>query len=334
MNDSTQYMLNWWLKDNSFSDDELKFLTSFNTEEIKFESKEKYNNLLLQYFKKMPACNLNIENSTIRFDESATNLINALFSEYVDKDTLVVSSILEHPSVNMNLDKIDNKILLDEYDVKTLNIKNIQKEILKYKKVFVYIIGTHVKDGYTTAQDLYLEIRKFCNNHNIKSTIVIDSVQEMFLIPRDYSIFDYVIGTAHAIIRNFDMGILIINNKNKEFGKPIYNWANTYLKMLELITAKREKLYQFRNIMTQYYFPIISKKHFKVEDDANGANYFFHMTDELGQLNPDLRTRLKKYEIESDDNRILRFRGTTYLQKPELLLQGIKFLNMLLEDFE
>lgn len=32
-------------------------------------------------------------------------------------------------------------------------------------------------------------------------------------MPRDYSIFDYVIGTAHAIIPNYNSGIVISKEK-------------------------------------------------------------------------------------------------------------------------
>jgi hypothetical protein len=38
---------------------------------------------------------------------------------------------------------------------------------------------------------------------------MIDDVHGMFLIPRDYSIFDYILYTAHSLIPNYEMGFLI-----------------------------------------------------------------------------------------------------------------------------
>jgi len=43
----------------------------------------------------------------------------------------------------------------------------------------------------------------------IKPICVLDDVQEMFIINRDYSQFDYIVGTIHAIIPRYDTGILI-----------------------------------------------------------------------------------------------------------------------------
>lgn len=326
-------MIDWWINQDPIDEKTLEYLN--NTNKNKPVIDELYFDTLAEkYFDLMPCCNLTLKNAQLRFSDSATTFISRLFEEYVDENTLVVSSHIEHPSVNINLDLCDNVFLYQEPDLKKNNAKAAFDEILKYKKIFVYIIGTHARNSFSTPQDFFRQIREFCIKNNIECKIVIDNVQEMFLLPRDYSIFDYVIGTAHAIVRRFNMGILITIGDNKVFGDKIYNWGMTYYDMLQEILKRREKLFMFRTVMNHYYSDLINKEGFKTDDEQNCAPYFFHITDIDGKLTPDVRNNLKTCEIELDDNRIIRFRAPTFLQRPDLLIKGIKFLDSVLEEME
>lgn len=311
-------------------------LTYLNTENINKPIIDDlyFDELSQKYFDLMPLCNINNKTAQLRFSDSATTFISRLFEEYVDSETLVVSSYIEHPSVNINLDLCDNVFLYQEQDLKNKNAKVAFPEIIKYKKIFVYIIGTHARTSYSTPQDFFHEIRDFCNKNGIKCTIVIDNVQEMFLLPRDYSIFDYIIGTAHAIVRKFNMGILITIGNNKVFGDKIYNWGMTYYDMLTKILDRKDKLFMFRRMLNDYYGTFMRKEGFKTDDEQNCAPYFFHITDIEGKLSPDIRKMLKECEIEFDDNRVIRFRAPTFLQRPDLFEKGIKLLDLVLEETE
>ena len=293
-----------------------------------------FDRLTQKYFDAMPFCNLTVDNAQLRFSDSATTFISKLFEEYVDKDTLVISSCIEHPSVNLCLDLCDNVFLYQEQDLMNKNTKAAFSEILKYKKIFVYIIGTHARTSYSTPQDFFMEIRDFCNKNDIKCTMVIDNVQEMFLLPRDYSIFDYVVGTAHAIIRKFNMGILITVGNNKVFGDKIYNWGMTYYDMLNEVLKRKEKLFMFRTVMNHYYGAFLHKDGFRTDDQQNCAPFFFHVTDIEGKISPDIRKKLKECEIEFDDNKVIRFRSPNFLQRPDLLIKGVNILDSVLEEME
>ena len=177
-----------------------------------------------------------------------------------------------------------------------------------------------------------MEIRDFCNKNDIKCTMVIDNVQEMFLLPRDYSIFDYVVGTAHAIIRKFNMGILITVGNNKVFGDKIYNWGMTYYDMLNEVLKRKEKLFMFRTVMNHYYGAFLHKDGFRTDDQQNCAPFFFHVTDIEGKISPDIRKKLKECEIEFDDNKVISFRSPNFLQRPDLLIKGVNILNSVLEE--
>lgn len=59
----------------------------------------------------------------------------------------------------------------------------------------------------------------------------------MFITPRDYRIFDYVLYTAHSLVTEYDMGILI--SKEHKFGKLALNWGEEYLKRLDIVLNKK-----------------------------------------------------------------------------------------------
>lgn len=66
----------------------------------------------------------------------------------------------------------------------------------------------------------------------------------MFFVPRDYSAFDYVIGTLHATYQGFDTGILI--EKSYTLGKKAYNLGFEYLKRSDIILKRSEKTNLFK----------------------------------------------------------------------------------------
>ena len=215
-------------------------------------SNDKFNELTNEYFSLMPYCNCSSENKDLSFEVSATTFINKLFEIYVDDDTLVISSDSEHPNVKKQINKCKNTLILSHYtDIRGYNIEKIINESKKYKKVFVYIIGTRNDTGEITPQLFFEELKKTFINNNINHIIVLDDVQGMFLVPRDYRLFDYVIGTAHALSIGYDMGIMISNSYLT--GIKAYNWGKEYLKSLSVILKRKNKMNIFRDVLIQYY---------------------------------------------------------------------------------
>ena len=211
----------------------------------KESSKEDFEILSMEYFNRMPFCNCNVASKDLSFEISATTFINKLFETYVDDETLVISSDSE-------LNNSKNVLLLNHYtDIRGYNIEKVINESKKYKKTFVYIIGTRNDTGEITPQLFFEEMKKTFIENNIDHTIVLDDVQGMFLVPRDYSMFDYVIGTAHAICTGFDMGIMISNEYLT--GKKAYNWGSKYLESLDIILKRQSKMNIFRDVLIQYY---------------------------------------------------------------------------------
>ena len=73
---------------------------------------KKFAKMEKQFFSLIDTNSIDSNRNSISFDRSATRLIDKLFHHYVTKDTLVISSRDEHPSVRKNLKKSKNKYIL------------------------------------------------------------------------------------------------------------------------------------------------------------------------------------------------------------------------------
>lgn len=190
-------------------------------------------------------------------DDNETELIKQVFSKNADDDTLVVISYKEHPSVDMCAYCCKNLLVLDENDIDTLNVDKIIKTYneLKLKKIFVAIIGTSFCYGCWIPDTFFIKIRE--KTKDIPCRIMIDDAQSLFAIKRCYKIFDYILSTGHVLIKNFDMGILITNHTEEDYGKDAYNWMEEYLQRLDIVIPKL-KMYNFEfNTRMKDLFSII-----------------------------------------------------------------------------
>ncbi len=165
----------------------------------------------------------NLLNSNIKPDDfellmhkRATVHIKELFDRYVDDDTLVIISDFNHISVENPISKCKNVLRLD----RECEDNNQKHDVLlmlatakTFKKVFVYVIGTEFECGRRHSNIFYKELHDRLKEMNIPTVMVLDAVQEMFLFPRDYSFYDFIIGTVHSLVHLFDTGLLFINKK-------------------------------------------------------------------------------------------------------------------------
>ena len=63
------------------------------------------------------------------------------------------------------------------------------------------------------------------------------------MLPRDYSIFDYVIGTAHAIIPEYNCGIVI--SKDKPYCRNPKKIAMKFSNLLSIVLKRKQYLSSF-----------------------------------------------------------------------------------------
>ena len=320
-------MIDWWVNLNPLTEEEKMSLNQYRLEEKIFESDEVYDNLVQEYFNRMPYCNLTSKDYTITIHNSGTDFINELFDRMVDDETLIIYSDAEHPNVLKKVSEYKNQLKLHfDDDILKLNTSKIINESKKYKKVFLYIIGTQISSGIVTPQIFFTKLKQFFISHNIEHTFVLDDVHGMFFVPRDYSIFDYILYTCHANISSYDMGLLI--SRNSDFGEKIYNQLYQYFNMINIVLKRKDKIFLFYDVMREFFSPYLATDNFDLV--TNNTHHLFAIKTNNLLYNSKIHDILGKLYIrlEGFDNNInyILIRNGRFIKNPEHLKKGLQLL--------
>lgn len=323
----------WWIDYIPLNEKEQHLITKVNSTSPQESSDIEFDEIEREYFSRMPFCNISENTHHITFSSCATDFINGLFEKYVDNETLVIHSNNEHDNVVKNWQQCKNTLEVNyDTEIKPLNVHRIINESKKYKKVFVYIIGTQISTGQITPQLFFEKLKEQFIINNIKHTIVLDDVHGMFLTPRDYSIFDYVLYTAHALIKKYDMGIMV--SKDKFMGNQAINWGKEYLEMLDVILKRKEKMRLFPQIMREEFYEEILSNQCQLCDYV--TPHIFSLKTNGMRFTTQMYERLNNYNIRLEGidkpNTYIRFRAQHYIQHPEYLTKGLEMVYNIMES--
>ncbi len=324
-------LIKWYYNLNEFTPYEKNILKTGCSADVKHEYQ--YNLLVQDYFDRMPFCNIDPSTHWISFEKDGTTFINNIFEKEVDEKTLVISTVFEHNSVKENLKNHNTYLFKSTEDIRNFDFSTLKTICKGYDKVFVYIIGTRIDTGEVIPQWFFNDLDNELNKLNIPHKIMLDDVHGMFLIPRDYSLFDYVLYTAHAIVKNYDMGLLISKNNNL-VGQCAYNWGKDYLERLDILLNRYSKIEQFYDIMTQYFNKLLNDPHLELYEQTVG-HIFSIKTTNLYFSAKELEDLSEKYMIENSGNdskeNWLRWRFQEFISLSEdEVIEGIKTLEKII----
>lgn len=323
-----------WLNYKSLSDEELQLirkpLRSYMNYDI-YPTAE-----YLQVSKNLQKLIPNFYNSSfdLQLAPTATDLINELFKQEVDDDTLVITSEREHPSVIKARSKCKN-VFIANYNDYFVNQK-LKDLPTNCKKVFLYIISTQVGTGEITPSSSITKIASFYRHRNIPVVICLDDCQGLFCINRDYCIFDYVLFTAHSLFKGVNQGMLF--SRSKEIGLYNEEIISKIYEKFQLIDDKKDKILLFKNVMTQTFFDFINKNNCKLNYDYNNFNGIFSFEIPSEFATKELQDWLMPsyayldYDFESNaDKAYIRFRAQQFITHPDKLLEAIEKVENLFE---
>ena len=344
-------IVQYWLNLQPLSNQEKIFISKsceLSQYPLANEHSDKYEKLIEEYFSLMPFSHISTNTNTIELFDCATDSIKILFNTFCDEDTLIVISNNEHNNVRELVSKQKHVYELNFLkEIVNQNFNRFEKVIKNYKKVFFYCIGTQISNGIITPQNSFIKIKQILINNNVDHVFILDDVHGMFIIPRDYSIFDYIIYTCHALVPGFDLGMCIRKNTVKNLnGFKNYIQLKNYKDILNMILNRKEKFYQFKYIMSQYFNDLFSKNIFKQSEFLTAPHIFAPKLFLPYELNKDtclnIRSILKPYggirletNISDYNNSItsdiyLRIRESNYFQKPETLIPGLNLIKEIL----
>lgn len=295
--------------------------------------------------KYLPFSKLNPSNCEITVDQTETLLINKVKEKLVDENTLVVSSDQEHPSVE-NMVKSCSHYYIMNYvkEITMLNYSKLMEVAKDYNKIVFIINGIKVQSGAISPQIFFTKLRQIFANKDI--TLILDDAQGLILTPRDYSIFDYVLATCHAIVTYYNAGLCISIGKCKDKPLGVYNSyvIDGYSEGLNPVVSRMDKMNCFKLVLDNYFYESIVSSKLYITNNLDiikspTALYIFNLEDKHKIFSDSHNQLLKQFEIGIDGNasgagrRYLRMRGQQFLDSPDNLLKGLKVIDEILNNF-
>lgn len=323
-------LLKWWLNIDKLTPEEQTIINTENVNPPIFG--DNYKELEQKFFNKLLCSNISTDSYKIEVEESASVMIRKLFNYYVDDETLVIHSVNEHETPSNCIKEIKNSLAIN---TNYFDINKYIDTIKNYKKIFVYIIGTEISTGKITPQIIYEQIKDVADKFNAQITIVCDDVHGMFVTPRDYALFDYIVGTAHALNKNYDMGILISKKDNPIFGFKATNWMNEYLSMLDIILKRKDKMNVFYKVMGIILEKYIIHKNFALESYVTPNIFSLKMKKipikrETYEALDKLFIIIEGYNVVDAPCYYFRIRAQQFITHPDDLIKGVEILLKLL----
>ena len=272
----------------------------------------------------------------IKVTDCATSFIKLLFDKYTNDDTLIITTRYEHPNVNSIL-ATKKHVLFVDFNNDNFNNIAFQKQMHEYDKIFIYISGTQISNGSVVSDYCIDKLITSIGDKNIIK--VLDDVQGMFMIPRDYNKYDYIIGTAHSLVPFYDMGILIDNCLSDISSYDGTIWLKGYLDRLKIVMSRVDVMNQFYDICKQQFQDLFKKYNITYFDNHCRHIFAFNLgkfsfSDKMGELLFNNRIFLHhpiQYNIENSGSSI-KIRAQEFLRFDYCIDKGIKYLEMLLKQ--
>lgn len=285
----------------------------------------------------------NLDEYHLYLGKSATELINKICDKHIKDDTLVITSIVEHPAVKDAVARLGrtgkDHIIMDYINgIQNLNISQVVEacENKKYKKAFVLIIGTQVTTGEVTPQKFFTKLKDYLTSQGIETVMAIDDAQGMYLVPRNYNIFDYVIYTAHTLVREHLMGMLW-SKKELDFGMQYSGWLQQYLNKLKVMMKFQDKYNSFSDVLNDEFREYLYRSDINCVTDS--VPYIFSIKVDCPPQfiynDYTVDEWLSEYEVklESDNSDwfYIKLRAAQYITTPEKLTKAIPLIKGLLD---
>ena len=240
--------LDRWLNFRPFTLTEQRMLAHV---EAIFDDYEFHENLIgWEFDKSMYLKSIGLDNSYhVGVDAYERTLVAKLFKKYVDDDTMVITTNREHSTVENQLDLIDPNCIY-YIDIVRLNedyeseVNRLSQAIRnsKCKKFFVYIIHLTNEGIYATPVIFHRALKSMLQGKPHK--MVLDCAQSLYLMWADYSLFDYVLTTAHATAQPYLMGI-VIKKEDDDIGIKDAYILGLYREVLSIVLKRVDKMMQF-----------------------------------------------------------------------------------------
>lgn len=273
--------------------------------------------------------NTNLTNKyRIEIDKSCTSLIQKLFNTYVDDSTFVITSSHDHKATTSLLkDKNQYIVNLFRLQDKQERIKIFQEMLAAFKKskctnIFCMMVGTTPHSAIVIDQDFFIELKNMFVKNSLPHLMFLDDCQGIFILERNYEIFDGFLATGHVLSHLFpDVGLLFtklpqkIGYLNKQTLIDLYN-------KIKIIVKYKDKAKNFNALINEYFAGS------SFEQYTNEASHQFALSLRNTINNPKYDNKFIKYgirfnPINCEDNFVRLRYHEVIIQDPDVFIKGL-----------
>lgn len=267
----------------------------------------------------------------IEIDKSCTSLIEKLFKAYVDEDTFIITSDFDHEATTSQLGNNKRHIVRvfdtfkDEIGVCNEIVKSFKDS--KCKRIFCIMVGTTPQSGIMINQSFFVNLKNALVKQNIDHMMILDDCQDMFMVERNYDIFDGILATSHVLscfLPNF--GILFTKlPKNIGYLNKM-SLINAY-PTLELLDKYKDKASKFNNLLNDYFKDTMERTGFKQFPNEVSHQFVIWLPKTINNLKYD--DEFAKYGFRFDptkvENNFIRVRyHETIVQDSNSFIEGLR----------
>lgn len=268
------------------------------------------------------------------FALSATELIHKLFVKYTVPNTLIITTPNEHENVQRIIKHLNTDVVYVDPNDTQFDMGIIDRAS-QYSNVILYMIGTQYSTGIVNNYGLYRWIKYQIEKYGIPCILICDACQELFLLDRDYTDFDYVIYTGHSLVQLFNLGMLF-SKEPIDIGNHWAHNVDYYIDCLSFVLDRKKHLLQFNQVMNKAFATEIDNH--KVVVFNNSAPHLFCF--KLNNLSMVQNYRawidlFRKHHLvlqKIDQDWIIRFRAQDVMREHTLFIDSLKFLQGVLNE--
>ena len=332
--------------DNFFTPNELiELSTNINPQKHDFDdttpNDPQYINACKLLFDKLKNSAL-LDKYRIEVGPNCTYLIEQLFKTYVDKDTFLVISSHEHNATTKQITTPENKkymIYVQKRSELLKNKESIIKDILtKFKesgckKIFCIMVGTTPHTTITVDQEFFIALKNGFVAADVPHIMVLDDCQGLYMIERNYDIFDAFLGTTHVLYPLLDPMGIIFTKLPKKIGFIQRKSLLDLNDKLNILLKSKEKAIQFNSLLSKYFESILQDTGFEKYENEAPHQFGIHLDKTKTDMRWDkelITYGIKFNPVESFDNFVRMRYQEIIVQSSDAFIEGLNKLSKVL----
>ena len=313
----------------------------FNTDNIQNDTPyypDKYKDICNKILRLLDNIDL-LDKYRIEVDYRCRFLTEKLLKTYVDSDSLVITSNSDH---NTTLDLLNNynTCIIDRNKIKDnqeLVIENIVTEFKNghYKKLFFIMVSTVSQLCVSIDESFFAKLKAVLVKEQIPHIMVLDSCQDIFIIKKNYEIFDAFLATSHVLSCLLPKVGLLFTKLPKQVGFVNTEILNLIYPKLEIINKYKDKAIIFNNLMHEYFKPTMERLNFNTFENETPHQFSIALPNTIIQDKWDIQFapyNIRFNPINSNFNFVRLRYHELIIQDSSKLLEALKSLKSILKQ--